>query len=138
MLIKSYISLLEDKKSNVIFGQYLEFFTTVVGIHTAVVVQQKPSFTRDYYILQKRPCVFSYFEGHYHTTQRFQIVKTRQKLICDFTSFSKQVTVYSHDFRFRSLHVHYIQNLGLFFSVEIMVFDFLHFVFFQVQYIHYC
>ena len=27
---------------------------------------------------------------------------------------------------------------GLFFSSNIMVFDFLHFVFFQVQYIHYC
>ena len=28
--------------------------------------------------------------------------------------------------------------VGLVFSVDIMVFDFLHFVFFQVQYIHYC
>ena len=29
-------------------------------------------------------------------------------------------------------------SVGLFFSVDIMVFDFLHFVFFQVQYKHYC
>ena len=29
-------------------------------------------------------------------------------------------------------------TLGLFLSGDIMVFDFLHFVFFQVQYIHYC
>ena len=37
MLIKSYISLLEDIKSNVIVGQYLAISITVVGIHTAVV-----------------------------------------------------------------------------------------------------
>jgi hypothetical protein len=30
-----------------------------------------------------------------------------------------------------------LSSLGLFFSGNIMVFDFLHFVFFQVQYIHY-
>ena len=30
------------------------------------------------------------------------------------------------------------KSLGLFLSGDIMVFDFLHFVFFQVQYIHYC
>ena len=31
-----------------------------------------------------------------------------------------------------------IMTISLFFSVDIMDFDFLHFVFFQVQYIHYC
>ena len=30
------------------------------------------------------------------------------------------------------------ETISLFFSVDIMVFDFPHFVFFQVQYIHYC
>ena len=30
------------------------------------------------------------------------------------------------------------RTLGLFFSADILVFDILHFVFFQVQYIHYC
>ena len=30
------------------------------------------------------------------------------------------------------------KTLGLYLSVDIMVFDFLHFVFLQVQYIHYC
>ena len=40
-------------------------------------------------------------------------------------------------FEFCSLFI-LILLLGLFFSVDIMVFDFLHFVFFQEQYIHYC
>ena len=32
----------------------------------------------------------------------------------------------------------WVLMVGLFFSVDIMVFDFLYFVFFQVKYIHYC
>ena len=111
----------KDQKKAVVFPAHASI---IIPPLNPLAQNEKWIFSRRH---QKMPKTHSV--PYFHIFKLFSWVTESQKLQLPKIKFFKWISNETLGHR---------EALGLFFSVDIMVFDFLQFVFFQVQYIHYC